>query len=128
MARSRNPVWASRGEAFKSTIATSQAIRTSLRGSLSPYLQQRDLVIDQDEPVRDLNWATRELAAESCSHRDGGLVLDRVQRLYRILILGLRVLLPGLYRLQTPKGATLIVHHRVGGKAVRQALHVAGGL
>src|SRR5712664_1836834 len=87
--------------------------------SLSPYLQQRNLVIDQDETVRDLNWATRELAAESCSHRHGGLVLDSVQRLYCILVLGLRVLLPGLYRVQTPNCATLIVHHRVCGKAIR---------
>src|SRR5436309_8584637 len=96
--------------------------------SLSPYLQQRNLVIDQDETVRDLNWATRERAGESCSHRHGGLVLDSVQRLYRILVLGFRVLLPGLYRVQTPNCATLIVHHRFCGKTVRQALHVGGGL
>src|SRR5882672_4673410 len=89
------------------------------RSVLLPYLQQRNLVIDQDETVRDLNWATRELAAESCSHRHGGLVLDSVQRLYCILVLGLRVLLPGLYRVQTPNCATLIVHHRVRGKAIR---------
>src|SRR5258706_7002190 len=89
------------------------------RSVLSPYLQQRNLVIDQDETVRDLNRATRKLAAESCSHRHGGLVLDSVQRLYGILVLGLRVLLPGLYRVQTPNCATLIVHHRVCGKAIR---------
>src|SRR5258706_4309925 len=87
--------------------------------SLSPYLQQRNLVIDQDETVRDLNWVTRELAAESCSHRHGGLVLGSVQRLYCILVLGLRVLLPGLYRVQTANCATLIVHHRICGKAIR---------
>src|SRR5258706_346522 len=89
------------------------------RSVLSPYLQQRNLVIDQDETVRDLNGATRELAAESCSHRHGGLVLDSVQRLHCILVLGLRVFLPGLYRVQTPNCATLIVHHRVCGKAIR---------
>src|SRR5467141_1010024 len=87
--------------------------------SLSPYLQQRNLVIDQDETVRDLNWATRELAAESCSHRHGAFVLHSVQRLYCILVLGLRVLLPGLDRVQTPNCTTLIVHHRVRGKAIR---------
>src|SRR5258705_4007624 len=89
------------------------------RSVLSPYLQQRNLVIDQDETVRDLNRATRELAAESCSHRHGGLVLDSVQRRYGILVLGLRVLLPGLYRVQTTNCATLIVHYRVCGKAIR---------
>src|SRR5258707_917847 len=45
--------------------------------------------------------------------------LDAVQGLHCILVLGLRVFLPGLYRVQTPNCATLIVHHRVCGKAIR---------